>query len=158
MSHRNRIRVRPLMSFDFDAVTDLLSNPEVMTYIGPKHPLSHNEISDWFNDYMNAQDNNRVSRHPIVLRHSNELIGFCGVKEKNNRYDFGFYFRRKFWGRGYALEACQLIYPKARECYGKKLEIFIASDNMASLKLAKRMGWRPCSNGVMDSLSGIYFH
>ncbi|MFO0699528.1 MAG: GNAT family N-acetyltransferase [Nitrospira sp.] len=145
-----RLVFRRLEPTDRDAVRDLLSDSAVMRFVGPRKAWSFEEGDDWFDTLLTSQDKT-PTRFVVALKSTNELIGFCGVKAHNGLYDFGYYFRRAYWGKGYATEACRAILPLMHEQYGDRLDIFIAESNIQSLKLAQRVGlvrdWVEVRNG-----------
>lgn len=151
MTHRISLRV--LKRTDKDAVFDLLTNPEVMEFLGPKRALSTNEAQQWFEGEFALP-----SRYVVALKESDELIGFCGMKVIESVCDFGYFFRQKFWGKGYASESCVLVINKLNEQIDvTTLQVFIADQNKASLALAKKLNWLLISEAKKGSEQGCYF-
>ncbi|WP_413231744.1 GNAT family N-acetyltransferase [Marinobacter sp.] len=101
-------------------------------------PRSDVETADWFREALE-----RPSRYAVALADSDELVGFCGVKRLNGMLDFGYFLRRRFWGRGLAKEACRLVLAKLAEDLALgDLEVFIAEANQASRRGAAKLGWQ----------------
>lgn len=56
---------------------------------------------------------NKIGRFSTLLKETNELIGWTGIKYVNdhvengntNFYDYGYRLNEKFWNKGYATEA-----------------------------------------------------
>jgi RimJ/RimL family protein N-acetyltransferase len=139
MAYRNtnRINLRFLCDGDRDGVFDLLQNSKVMTHIGPRRTLTDNEVLDWINTELVSP-----SRFVVASNESDEIIGFCGVKEINGVLDFGYFLREKYWNQGYATEACRLALSKLSSTMNiADIEIFIALDNYASRNVATKLNW-----------------
>ena len=133
----NRINLRHLCDRDKEGVFDLLQNSKVMTHIGPRRALTDDEVLDWFNAELVSP-----SRYVVALNESDEIIGFCGVKEINGVFDFGYFLREKFWNQGYATEACGIALLKLSSMMNlADIEIFIALDNYASRNIATKLNW-----------------
>lgn len=68
-----------------------------MRFLGPHRPLTQTEAMDWFDDALH-----KPSRFAIADAKTDEFIGFCGLKKINDIWDFGYFLRSEFWGRGIA--------------------------------------------------------
>ncbi len=133
----NRINLRFLCGRDKEGVFDLLQNPKVMKHIGPRRPLTDDEVLDWINTELACP-----SRFVVASNESDEIIGFCGVKEIDGVLDFGYFLREKFWNQGYATEACRMVLLKLSSTMNiAHIEIFIALDNDASRNIATKLKW-----------------
>lgn len=149
----NRVILRTLKPFDKSAVFDLLTDPDVMAFLGPKRALNKSEAQQWF-EYELASP----SRYVVALKETNELTGFCGLKSIDGINDFGYFFRQQFWGKGYAKESCLLVINKLKEEIDvTRLQVFIAKENDASLALAKKLNWLRLGETEKDTESGYYF-
>jgi [ribosomal protein S5]-alanine N-acetyltransferase len=124
---------------DKTAVYELLQTPAVMQYLGPRRVLNDSEALKWFNDALNTP-----SRFVFRLAKNNDLIGFCGVKEIDGKQDFGYFLRQKYWQQGFAKRMCNMSIDQLHQQSFDlaKLDIFIANDNIASLKIAASLGWQ----------------
>ncbi|WP_087018188.1 GNAT family N-acetyltransferase [Thaumasiovibrio subtropicus] len=123
---------------DKESVFALLKDPEVMRYLGPRRPLTDAEAQQWFDDALN-----NPSRLVFREASTNDLIGFCGIKMLGGKADFGYFLLRQFWGKGYATRMCEMtIEALANRTDFSTVEVFIAEHNLASIRLANRLGWR----------------
>ena len=91
----HRIKLRKIRESDRQDVYDLLTDPCVMRFIGPRRALSRQEADAWFELEMKSP-----SRYGVAIKATDELIGFCGVKAIDGVQDFGYFLRKKFWGHG----------------------------------------------------------
>ncbi|PKG40143.1 GNAT family N-acetyltransferase [Psychromonas sp. Urea-02u-13] len=149
----NRVTLRTLKTTDAEAVFELLTDPEVMTFLGPRRALSRNEAEQWFEAELTSP-----SRYVVALTSSDELIGFCGMKVIGDISDFGYFLRKKFWAKGYASESCLLVIAKLSEDFDiSTLQVFIAKQNHASLALAKKLNWLRLCDTMKNDEPGFYF-
>lgn len=138
----NDIYLRDMLEDDYLSVVDLLSNSSVMQYIGPRRSMNEDEIREWFDDFMIKQASEEY-RKAVALKSTNELVGICGVRKIGKEIDFGYFFRKKFWRKGYAYTTCKKMLPGAYLKYGNNLIVFVAKNNLASANLLKKLGWEP---------------
>jgi ribosomal-protein-alanine N-acetyltransferase len=148
-----RITLRALTVRDKSSVIELLRDPDVMCFLGPRRALSQSEAMQWFDNELASS-----SRYVVASQKNNQLIGFCGIKIVAGISDFGYFFAKKFWGKGFASEACQLVIKKlAEDVDVSSLQVFIAKQNTASLGVAKKLNWLRLSKSMKDGEQGYYF-
>jgi len=149
----SRIVLRALKVSDKANTFDLLTDADVMAFLGPRRALDKKEAQQWFEGELASP-----SRYVVALKENNELIGFCGMKIIDGIGDFGYFFRQKFWGKGYASESCVLVINKLKEQIDvTTLQVFIADQNNASLALAKKLNWLLVSEAKKGNEQGYYF-
>lgn len=151
----SRITLRKIQERDRKNAYELLFDTSVMAFLGPKRSLSSDEAKEWVDSEIECP-----SRYAIALKDSDELIGFCGIKDINGVLDFGYFFRKKYWGKGYATEACKLaLNTLSNEVDLNSIEIFIDSTNSASQAVAQKLGWsiikKAKKNGQIGHLYAI---
>ncbi|KJG37950.1 GNAT family acetyltraansferase [Photobacterium angustum] len=136
--NQNKIEISQLIESDRCAVFDLLQDKETMRFLGPRRPLTDQESEAWFINEQKAE-------HRFAFRsiETNEFIGFCGISLIDGELDFGYFLRRKFWGQGLAIIMCESAIAKLSYTIDfTQVNVFIASDNIASQKVAKKLGWK----------------
>jgi RimJ/RimL family protein N-acetyltransferase len=137
----NRLRIREFSSSDFTALLDLFNDAESMRFIGPRRPMSDAETQDWLNEQLLLQTTS-FTRQAVALKENDELIGVCGVKLVAGARDFGFFFRRSYWGQGLAYEACQSVLDHlTKSAPALKYQIFVDRENFSSQKLLGKLGF-----------------
>ena len=91
----------------------------------------------------------------VVLNETGEVIGWCGLQpigEEDTpmgRIELGYLIDAAHRGKGYALEACRAILAYAFEKLELE-EVYVRIDekNEVSVRLAKRLGFRPGTGGL----------
>ncbi|GAA0873211.1 hypothetical protein GCM10009117_23580 [Gangjinia marincola] len=101
-----RLYLREFISEDAEAFYRLNLDEEVIRYTGDKPFASIEEARDFILKYTAYQDYG-IGRWAVVLKETNEFIGFCGLKYlREKRYvEVGFRLLKHFWSKGYAKEA-----------------------------------------------------
>lgn len=135
-----RLTIRRFEKRDIDALLDLFGSVEAMRFIGPRRPMNPKETRRWL-DAQIARQEKEPTRFAVALRESGELIGVCGFQLIGGVWDFGYYFREKHWGRGYATEVCSFLLKRADDLLGDvPYRIFVAEKNVASQRVMERCG------------------
>jgi len=138
-----RLFIRKFKPTDLASLTDMFTDQEVMKYIGPRRAMTENEIQHWLLEILSKQDL-ELTRYTAALRTNDELIGVAGLRDENGIKDFGYYFRRLYWGKGYASEACSvLLHHIENDLNIKDYQIFIADENINSIRMMEKLSLRP---------------
>ena len=72
-----------------------------------------------------------------------QLIGSCGLGERDGEAELGYWIARPFWGQGYAAEAAKAVVSIAKILGHKKLVSGHFTDNPASGRVLRKVGFRP---------------
>ena len=107
-----RLLLREMRHDDASQLFEMDANPNVHKYLWNKPNTSIDEIDEYITAVRNQYIDNKIGRFLAILKSTNELIGWVGIKfntvevnNKNNFYDIGYRLNDKFWGKGYASEA-----------------------------------------------------
>lgn len=69
-----------------------------------------------------------------------------------------FFIRKIYWSNGYATEACELAIETLKSRVNFELvEVFIACENIASMKVAEKMNFTFLRKGIKNSEEGFYY-
>jgi|SRR6218665_491587 len=106
-----RLLLRPLKLSDVDDFFAMNDNPNVTIYL--RNPLKTKEETEkYIQKIRNEYNQNGIGRFAVLLKETNKLIGFSGLKfratEENgysNIYDLGYRFAEEYWNKGFATEA-----------------------------------------------------
>lgn len=142
----DRLRFRRYTNEDFDFLMSLLSDPDVVRYIGNgnvRDKEGGQEFLNWI--YRTYEFGEYYGLMVLVNKEDNSLIGHAGFVPQTidgkEEIEIGYWIAKRYWGKGYATEAAKTLLD-----YGKaqlKLERFIAliqPANTASKKVAEKIG------------------
>ena len=135
----------------------MFADEEVMRFIGPRRALTETETQEWLRSILQRQDI-ELMRYAVALKDNDELIGVAGLKDEEGVNDFGYYFRRQFWGKGFASEACSAILEYIEtELRITAYQIFIADENVPSQALIAKLGLQPTQHIVKSGELGYLY-
>lgn len=161
----DRLLLREMKVSDAKALFEMDSNPNVHKYLWNKPLTSINEVYQSIEMVRNQYLKNNIGRFVVILKETNTLIGWAGLKynteivnDKINFYDIGYRLNEKFWGKGYASEA-----SFAWLDYGfkiMKIETMMAAahtENMASNRILRKIGMQMTEQYLEDDVSWNWY-
>jgi RimJ/RimL family protein N-acetyltransferase len=104
----SRLLLRELNEQDASDMYELNNDPAVIRYTGDA-PFESLEAAAAFIRAYDQYAKNGFGRWAVVLRESNEVLGWCGIRkyEEDGMTDIGYRFHQRHWGKGYATEAAR---------------------------------------------------
>lgn len=155
----DRLILRPLELSDAEGMFLLDSNPNVHLYLGNRPVKSIEESIDYIENVQNQYRKNGIGRFAVILKESDEFIGWCGIKfiteeenNHNNFYEIGYRFREEFWSKGFAYESAKAWYDFAFN--ELKVDVLYASahiDNLGSRRVLEKLGLHLKNEFVWDN-------
>ncbi|MFE3867739.1 GNAT family N-acetyltransferase [Flavobacterium sp. LS2P90] len=160
-----RLILREMLPSDAEALFEMDSNPNVHQYLWKKPLTSIDQVYKYIEMVRNQYLENNIGRFVVVLKESNELIGWAGIKYNteivNNKihfYDIGYRLNEKFWGKGYTSEA-----SFAWLDYGfnvmkiKVMEAAAHTGNIASNRILQKIGMRMTEQYLEEGVSWNWY-
>lgn len=148
----DRLRLRPLVPDDLDALLWLHAEPDVIRFMGP---LNRAQATERLAAYQSDWRQRGYGLMAMLDRRSGRFIGRTGLKywPQFDETEVGWVLHPAVWGQGLATEA-------GRAClrFGlRHLEVpyytaMIRPDNHRSIAVAERLGMMPLRN---DDLLGV---
>lgn len=147
-----RLLLEPFAHRHSGGVFALWSSPEVCRYSGEAQDWDGRRIelpartvvdSDKIIDFFirRAAEGTGV-RWAVILQKSDRCIGAVGLNALTPLAELAYHLHPIHWGSGYAKEACTAVIRWCRESLrGVSIEAFIETENVASARLAKRLGF-----------------
>lgn len=141
-----RLKFRPYRDEDFHFLWSLLSDPEMIRYIGKGQTRDRSEALEflyWI--YRSYQENSQSGLLLLVRKADGRRIGHAGLVaqtiEEVDELEIGYWVAREFWGQGYAKEAAEALRDYGLNQLGRnRLISLIQRDNRASQKVAQHIG------------------
>ena len=132
-----RLVLRHKMDKDIPEMLDLFNNDEVRQYLGGYPPREERSM-------LRMIQGRKKTEWVVALANNDEYIGECMLVKVVDGYlgEIGYYFRRSFWGYGYAREAVDaLINYCAQELKLKRLCATIDNNNVRSKRLIEKLNF-----------------
>lgn len=161
----NRLILRKIQLSDAEALFEMDNNPNVHLYLGNEPVQFIDEVHEYIKSIQNQYIKNGIGRFAVVLKETNEVMGWCGIKfvtesENNhvNFYDIGFRLQEKHWRKGYGLES-----TKAWLDFGfnqMKIQVMNASahvDNDGSNAILQKIGMIQKGHYFYDDLPCYWY-
>lgn len=160
-----RLLLRALLPSDDKAMFRLDSNPAVHQFLGNNPIISIEESQKQISHIRNQYIKNGIGRYAVILKETNQFIGWCGLKFiteiENNHIDFyeiGYRFIEEYWAKGYGSESAN-----AWINYGfktMKIKMIYASANIkntGSRKILKKIGMQEKNQFIWNGISCIWY-
>jgi ribosomal-protein-alanine N-acetyltransferase len=148
-----RLILEPLTEVHSEGMFEMWSQQEVCEYSGSADDFDGNpirlpaitatdsdKIIDFFYQY---QQQSQKVRWAMIRKSDNCFIGSPGFNTLGDCCEIAYHLDPRCWGKGYMGEACEAIanWVFSTLC-ATSIEAYIDSDNMASIKLVDRLGYR----------------
>jgi len=140
-----RLIARQLSHQDVPALTEILSDPEVMEYSvrGVCDEEATRKFIDWCRECYSSH---RIGPWALSEKGSGDFIGFCGVGPELvgevEEINLGYRLARRFWRQGFATEAVKGVMQYAfdqKHC--KSVVVIIEPEHTASVRVAEKVGF-----------------
>ena len=108
-----RLRLRPLVQDDLDALAEVYLHPLVAEWIGPR---TREDVQREIEHQIEHQSSLGWSFWAVEDRAGGRLIGDCGLQPLEHRgpeVELGYDFHPSVWGHGLATEAAQAVMQRA---------------------------------------------
>jgi ribosomal-protein-alanine N-acetyltransferase len=154
-----RLQFRAFMVDDAEAFFSLNSHPDVMRYTG--EPLLRS-LEAGRDAIANHKDFDEVGygRWACVLRETQTIIGFCGLKYLPDLdvVDVGYRFLPEYWGRGLATEACAASLDFGfSTLHLDQIVGLVLPDNAASMRVLEKVGMLSDGEFVFDGMETLRY-
>jgi ribosomal-protein-alanine N-acetyltransferase len=151
-----------LREFSLNDAKDLFllnSDPDVIKYTGDNHFKNLEEAQQLIINY-DQYEKYKMGRLTVLLKETNEYLGWCGLKYHNesDEVDIGFRFFKKEWGKGYATEAAVACLKYGFETLKLKRIIGrVLKDNIASINVMKKIGMHFEREELLHGMQGFIY-
>lgn len=140
-----RLILRRFSLHDVPALTEILSDPEVMKHSvnGVCDEAATRKFIEWC---LSCYESHGVGPWALVDKETTELVGFCGAGQEMvsgvEEINLGYRLAKRYWGKGLASEAARAVRDYVlREKQFSSVVVIIEPDHPASLKVAENAGF-----------------
>lgn len=141
-----RLVLRAFRAADLDAYAALRADPEVTRYITGASGWTREESARHLAAVMGHWSLYGFGLWAVERRDDQALIGIAGAFDymQGGQPELGWAFARAHWGQGFATEAMGAVLEHCFTVWDMpRLEAAIQPGNLASIRLAERLGFRP---------------
>src|SRR6267142_451568 len=141
----SRLRCRMLSAADLDSLLLIVSDPEVMRYLGrePGKILLRQETKVILESMINFWKQHGFGRWAVVNKADDKLIGLCGFRLLDSVPELFYLFARANWGKGLATEAATAVLRFGFEELGfERIMAATRHANTASIRVLTKIGMR----------------
>jgi ribosomal-protein-alanine N-acetyltransferase len=166
-----RLLLRPPVVGDAPAAAEFLTDPDVMRFLGGA-TVALEHVSEVVEKWRQRWERNGMGPFMIQRRQDGRFLGRAGILIWDTRSwtqaafsdagtyaqpELGWALVRTAWGHGYATEAARAVRDWARRQPGiNRLISLIASENVASQRVAQRLGASPAETVTLfDSSDAV---
>lgn len=139
----DRLILSTWQTSDWIALRPIATDVEVMRYITGGVPWTDERIQSFVDRQMELFSQRGFCRWKLLLKPTEEIIGFCGVGfwDEATDMEMGWWLARQYWGRGLATEAARAALRDAFERVELDHIISIARPaNTASIRIMEKLG------------------
>lgn len=136
-----RLLLRPLVTEDFADLYAILSDPEVVRYVGTGQPTTRAEAEAALQSFGKHWERHGFGRWGITEKSSRRLVGFGGLRMLIDTPEVVYHFAKSHWGRGLATEVARASLRYGFEEHGFERVVAVAMPaNTASLRVMQKIG------------------
>lgn len=145
MIETERLLLREYTPEDFDALYEILSDPETMQHYPA--PYTPEKCRSWITWNLENYHNYGFGLWAVVLKETGEFIGDCGLSLQNidgqQLPEIGYHIHKKYWRKGFGSEAARAVRDWAFENTGYDiLYSYMKYTNAASYSTAIANGMK----------------
>ena len=143
MIETKRLKFRRFSQEDFWDLSQILQDPEVV--YAYEHTFTDQDVQDWLDRQLKRYQNDGFGLWALIRKDTGEMVGQAGLTwqdcEGEKVLEVGYLLKKRFWHQGYATEAAAACRDYAfSQLKAKKVHSVIKTDNLASIRVAERIG------------------
>jgi len=136
-----RLLLRPLVTEDLADLYAILSDPDVVRYVGTGQPATLAETEEALQSFGRHWERHGFGRWGITEKSSRKLIGFGGLRMLIDTPEVVYHLAKSHWGLGLATEVARASLRYGFEEHGFERIVAIAMPaNTASLHVMQKVG------------------
>lgn len=144
-----RLLIRRITRKDMDALLAIMGKPEVM--YAWEHGFTKKDVRKWINRQLTRYRKDEFGYFAVILKENGTLIGQAGLMNStlngNETVELGYILDNTYWHNGYGTEAARACLEYAfGELELKTVCCSIRPENVASIRVAERLGMTLCGN------------
>jgi len=147
-----RLVLREMLQDDFEDLREMLQDPDVMC--AWEHTFSDAQVQGWL-DRQFERYRAGAGFWAVVEKRTGEMVGQAGLvwTDVNGErvLELAYMLKKDHWGKGFAVEGSRACLAYAFEKMGiDKVYATVRPENLASVKVAERLGFKVCGKFVKN--------
>jgi ribosomal-protein-alanine N-acetyltransferase len=141
----DRLTLRHFTEADAEFILRLVNEPSWIRFIGDRNVHTVDDAVAYLRErWMPAYERHGYGLYLAERLEDGVPLGMCGLVRRDTleHADVGFAFLPEFWGQGYATESAAATLDHARDLGMGRLLAITHPDNVASIRLLERIGFR----------------
>ena len=139
----DRLLLRMILADDLDHLASLLSDPDVVKYVGDGQPTGRDEAKRALESIIKHWQTHGFGRWAVVDKSSGEFIGFGGLRSLFGTPEVVYHLAKAHWGKGYATELARAALHFGFEERGfDRIVAITKPQNAASIHVMDKLGLR----------------
>jgi RimJ/RimL family protein N-acetyltransferase len=136
-----RLILRMLRPEDLDELSALMSDPDVVRYVGNGKPVSREESDRALQSILKHWQTHGFGRWAVIDKHSLEFVGFGGLRSLFGTPEVVYHLAKAHWGRGLATELGRAALRFGFEERGfERIVAITKPPNKASIHVLEKLG------------------
>jgi [ribosomal protein S5]-alanine N-acetyltransferase len=138
-----RLLIRVPELEDVDQLMAVMGDSDAMQYIGDGTTRPRDEVAAGQEAKQRYLVEHGFTMFTVVEKSSGDVVGDCGLGtwKETGEIEIGWRFAPRFWGKGYGTEAAAAVFAHARKIGLIHLICMVQSKNVASWRIAERLGF-----------------
>lgn len=142
----NRLYLRELSMDDIQDLNEILQDEDVM--YAYEHAFSNEEVMNWLLQQRNRYQQDGFGLWAMIRKDDGNMVGQCGLSWQNvegeRLLEVGYLLKKRYWHKGYAIEAASACKTYAFETLQtSRIVSIIRDNNTPSQQVALRNGMKP---------------
>jgi ribosomal-protein-alanine N-acetyltransferase len=139
----DRLLLRMIRADDLDHLASLLSDPDVVKYVGDGQPTGRDEAERALESIIKHWQTHGFGRWAVVDKSSGVFIGFGGLRSLFGTPEVVYHLVKAHWGKGYATELARAALRFGFEKRGfDRIVAITKPQNAASIHVMDKLGLR----------------
>lgn len=139
----NRLLIRKISQDDFEELTKILKNTNVMW--AWEYKFTDADVQDWIDKTLDCYEKYNLGFFIVEDKTNKEILGQVALKPDiingEKCFEIGYIFKKQNWKKGYAKESAKALVQYAFDELNLDKVIFeIRPENEASINVAKSLG------------------
>jgi ribosomal-protein-alanine N-acetyltransferase len=136
-----RLSLRQFRPDDLDVFAALLSDKDVVRYVGNGLPVTREEAENALHSIIRHWNEHRFGRWAVIDKESGRFVGYGGLRSLLGTPEVVYHLAKEYWGRGLATELANASLRFGFDEHPFERIVAIAKpENLASVHVMEKAG------------------